>query len=68
MPYRGNSEKHKAYIREYQRQFRLWAKEHHVCARCKQMDKRTVNGKTCCEECAAKLREYQRRRKERDDL
>lgn len=62
MPYK-NYEAHKAYMRDYQKAFRAWASEHHVCARCKQMDKRTVNGYTYCEECAAWLREYQRRRK-----
>lgn len=53
-----SSEKQKAYMRQYAKEMRAWAKENHICPRCLRKDERTLNGMTYCAECAAVYRAY----------
>ena len=49
---------------EYMRERKKWLKEHHLCVECKKKDLRTLEGFTCCEECAEKARrKYYERKK-----
>lgn len=53
-----SSENKKAYMREYARENRAWAKEHRICPACRTKDERTENGYTYCAKCAERYRSY----------
>ena len=52
---------------EYMRKYRATVKALHICPRCGKKDSRTRSGRTYCEACAGKYREYHRRKEGVDD-
>lgn len=54
----GNSPE---YRREYVNKTRALLKELHICRECGEQDAYTLNGRTVCADCAAKLAEYKRK-------